>query len=143
MYYIEGNFGNLWFFLGILIKLVIVYIKGISLGIFDASGVPFFRNFDRFLVIVCYIKGNLTKSLMVWWNWFLGILKILGLVGRIIIGWSSHCYIILKGSLGIFDASGVPWFFRNFYWSCHLHVYIKGITLEIFDASRVPLFFNI
>ena len=54
MYYIEGNFGNLWFFLGILIKLVIVYIKGISLGIFDASGVPFFRNFDRFLVIARY-----------------------------------------------------------------------------------------
>lgn len=55
MYYIEGNFGNLWFFLGILIELVIVYIKGISLGIFDAdSGVSFFRNFDRFLVIARY-----------------------------------------------------------------------------------------
>ena len=50
----KGILGIFGFFLGILIELVIVYIKGISLGIFDASGVPFFRNFDRFLVIARY-----------------------------------------------------------------------------------------
>lgn len=51
----KGILGIFGFFLGILIELVIVYIKGISLGIFDAdSGVSFFRNFDRFLVIARY-----------------------------------------------------------------------------------------